>query len=145
MYKVRGDEYGKIADNVVIAILKKELPAALQRMGLNKPLSDAELDDLAYYLLDYAKACDRNTLDQIQETKTIQIVKQPTPQQCKDLQEFLEQIVRISVVSKDYQVNKHLIKNSIGKIWSIIQSEEREKAIFENEMRTPNSVVGDRG
>lgn len=143
LYKVHGDENGNIAEKVVITILKKELPAALQRMGISKTLSDATLEDLAHYLYDYAKACDRDTLNQIRETKSIQLVKSPTPEQCTDVQEFLKQVVRISVVSQDYEKNKHLVKFGIGKIWSIIQNEEREKKIFENEMM--NTVAGPRG
>ncbi len=137
---------GNLTDEMLITILKKELPDALERMGISKPLSWEAVGDLAYYLADYAKACDRAALDKIQETKTLQLVRKPTPEQCKDLQELLEQIVRIHIVSKDYKANKHIVKNSVGKIWSIIMDEEREKRIFEREMmNTPNAADAGRG
>jgi hypothetical protein len=130
---------GELTDKVVIDILKKELPAALQRMNVSKPLSDSALEDFAFYLADYAKACDQDGLNKIREAKTIQLVKQPTPEQCKDLEEFLQQVVRIGTVSKDYKTKKHLIRNNVGKIWSFIHEDK------DWDKNTPNAVVGVRG
>jgi aminoglycoside phosphotransferase family enzyme len=114
LYLIRGN----MTDEMLIKILKKELPSALQRMNISQSLSNAALDDLAYYLADYAKSC--NKTDNIRELKDIQLNSNPTPDQCHDLKEFLDQVVRIKIVSKDYKVNNHLVKTYIGKIWSYI-------------------------
>jgi hypothetical protein len=109
---------GNVTDEMLINILKKELPGALLRMNINKPLSNATIDDLAYYLADYVKSC--NKTDSLRELKGINLASQPTVEQCNELKEFLDQIVRIRTVSPDHKVNKHMIRNLVGRIWKHI-------------------------
>lgn len=115
---------GNLTDEMLISILKKELPGALNRMNINKSQIDMTIDDLAYYLANYAKSC--NQSDYLRDLNLLKL-KQPSIEQCKDFKEFLDQIVQIRIVSKDYKTNNHLIKNMIGKIWSYFIDEEAEK------------------
>jgi hypothetical protein len=106
-----------MTDQMLHSILKKELPQALNRMNINVTLGDAAMNDLVNYLVDYAKSC--NKTDEIRELKDLRL-NSFTPAQCLDLKNFLDQVVRIRTVSKDFNTNKSLVRNIVGKIWTII-------------------------
>lgn len=132
---------GNQVDLRLFNYIKKELPEALGRMNITIKSNDL-MDTLAEHFAEHIKShgvC-------LESLEKLELNTNLTPEEHREFENYLDQIIRLEVMTKGKKVNKHLFKFLTGWAWSKITGlVGNEDTAWEREQQTANAAVGVRG
>jgi hypothetical protein len=132
---------GNMVDLRLFNYIKRELPEALARMNITLKSNDL-LDTLAEHFAEHIKSygvC-------LESLEKLELNTNLTPEDHREFEDYLDQIIRLEIMTKGKKVNDHLFKYIMGLAWSKISGlVGNENEVWEREQQTANAGVGVRG